>query len=58
VPLIVVNCIILGRAEGFAYHNGVPRSVPRRTRHGTRLHVAITILGAMREILGNGTVTS
>ena len=38
VPLIVVNCIILGRAEGFAYHNGVLALSPRRPRDGPGVH--------------------
>ena len=57
VPLIVVNCIILGRAEGFAYHNGVLRSVLDGLGMGLGFTIAITILGAIRELLGNGTVT-
>jgi electron transport complex protein RnfE len=57
VPLIVVNCIILGRAEGFAYHNGVLRSFLDGLGMGLGFTLAITILGAMREILGNGTIT-
>jgi electron transport complex protein RnfE len=57
VPLIVVNCIILGRAEGFAYQNGVLRSLLDGLGMGLGFTLAITVLGAMREILGNGTVT-
>ena len=57
VPLIVVNCIILGRAEGFAYHNGVLRSVLDGLGMGLGFTIAITILGIFREIIGNGTIT-
>jgi electron transport complex protein RnfE len=57
VPLIVVNCIILGRAEGFAYHNGALRSLLDGLGMGLGFTIAITILGALREILGNGTIT-
>jgi electron transport complex protein RnfE len=57
VPLIVVNCIILGRAEGFAYQNGALRSLLDGLGMGLGFTVAITILGALREILGNGTIT-
>jgi len=57
VPLIVVNCIILGRAEGFAYHNGPLRSVLDGLGMGLGFTLVIVILGAFREILGNGTLT-
>jgi electron transport complex protein RnfE len=57
VPLIVVNCIILGRAEGFAYQNGVLRSLLDGLGMGLGFTLAITLLGALREILGNGTIT-
>ena len=57
VPLIVVNCIILGRAEGFAYHNGVLHSLLDGLGMGLGFTIAITILGTFREILGNGTLT-
>ncbi len=57
VPLIVVNCIILGRAEGFAYHNGPLHSVLDGLGMGLGFTIAITILGTFREILGNGTIT-
>lgn len=57
VPLIVVNCIILGRAEGFAYHHSAPRAVVDGLGMGLGFTLAITLLGALREILGNGTIT-
>jgi electron transport complex protein RnfE len=57
VPLIVVNCIILGRAEGFAYHNGVLHSLLDGLGMGLGFTIVITILGTFREIIGNGTLT-
>ncbi len=56
VPLIVVNCVILGRAEGFAYRNSVWKSVLDGLGSGIGFTIAITILGSIREILGNGTI--
>ncbi len=55
VPLIVVNCVILGRAEGFAYKNSVWKSVLDGLGSGLGFTIAIGILGTIREILGNGT---
>jgi electron transport complex protein RnfE len=57
VPLIVVNCIILGRAEGFAYKNGALRSVSDGLGMGLGFTLVIVLLGALREIIGNGTIT-
>jgi len=57
VPLIVVNCIILGRAEAFAYTNGLLRSAADGLGMGLGFTLVIVILGAFREILGNGTLT-
>ncbi len=57
VPLIVVNCIILGRAEAFAYKNDVLSSTLDGIGMGLGFTLTITILGAIREIIGNGTVT-
>lgn len=56
VPLIVVNCIILGRAEVFAYHNSIIDSILDGL--GTSLGFAIVVLliSAVRELLGNGTI--
>ena len=53
VPLIVVNCIILGRAEAFAAKNGVAASVADGIGIGYTL--SLTFLGSLREIWGNGT---
>lgn len=55
VPLIVVNCIILGRAEGFAYHNGVWKSILDGLGKAIGFALAIVIMGSIREILGKGT---
>ena len=57
VPLIVVNCIILGRAEAFAYTNGLLRSAADGLGMGLGFTLVIVIIGAFREILGNGTLT-
>ena len=55
VPLIVVNCIILGRAEAFAAKNGVAASIADGLGIGLGFTMALTFLGSLREILGNGT---
>ncbi|MDR1620473.1 MAG: electron transport complex subunit E [Clostridiales bacterium] len=56
IPLIVVNCIILARAEAFASKNGVLRSAMDGLGMGIGFTLAITIIGTIRELLGNGTV--
>lgn len=55
VPLIVVNCIILARAEAFAAKNGVAASVADGLGIGLGYTLSLTFLGSLREILGNGT---
>ena len=55
IPLIVVNCIILGRAEAFASKNGVLKSALDGIGMGLGFTLALCILGTIREILGNGT---
>jgi len=55
IPLIVVNCIILGRAEAFAQKNSVWNSILDGLGMGIGFTVAITLIGSIREILGNGT---
>ena len=55
VPLIVVNCIILARAEAFAAKNGVAASVADGLGIGLGFTLSLTFLGSLREILGNGT---
>ncbi len=54
IPLIVVNCIILGRAEAFAGKNGVVPSFFDGLGMGLGFTVALTVLGAVREMLGTG----
>jgi len=56
IPLIVVNCIILGRAEAFASKNPVAASVADGLGMGLGFTTSITVLGIIREILGNGSV--
>lgn len=56
LPLIVVNCIILARAESFASHNTIGLSVMDGLFMGIGYTVALTLLGAVREILGNGSI--
>ncbi len=56
IPLIVVNCIILGRAEGFAAKNSVFSSIIDGLGMGVGFTLAITTLGCCRELLGNGSI--
>lgn len=56
IPLIVVNCIVLGRAESFASKNSVIDSACDGLGSGLGFTLALTVLGIIREILGNGTV--
>jgi electron transport complex protein RnfE len=56
IPLIVVNCIILGRAEAFASKNTIWQSLLDAIGMGIGFTMALTILGAIREILGNGSI--
>ena len=56
LALIVVNCIVLGRAESFAAKNGVIESILDGIGSGIGFTLALTFLGAVREILGNGSV--
>ncbi|MCK4236936.1 MAG: electron transport complex subunit E, partial [Candidatus Krumholzibacteria bacterium] len=56
IPLIVVNCIILGRAEAFASKNSVAISIIDGFGMGAGFTVALVIIGAIRELLGNGTI--
>jgi len=55
IPLIVVNCIILGRAEAFASKNGVLYSVADGLGMGLGFTLALLVISTFREILGNGT---
>lgn len=54
IPLIVVNCIVLGRAEAFAYKNGLFRSMIDGLAMGIGFTFALVCMGAVREILGGG----
>lgn len=56
IPLIVVNCIILGRAEAYAYKHKPVASLFDGIGMGLGFTIAITILGLVREILGSGSV--
>lgn len=56
IPLIVVNCILLGRAEAFASKNGVLASLLDGLGAGIGFTFALTLLGGTREILGTGHI--
>ena len=56
IPLIVVNCIILGRAEAFASKHGVIPSFFDGLGMGIGFTLALTLLGAVRELLGTGKI--
>jgi len=56
IPLIVVNCIVLGRAEAFASKNSVWSSVVDGAGMGLGFTAALGVLGAIREILGAGSI--
>lgn len=56
IPLIVVNCIVLGRAEAFASKNGIGASAVDGISMGLGYSMALTILGSIREILGSGSI--
>jgi electron transport complex protein RnfE len=56
IPLIVVNCIILGRAEAFAQKNKVLHAILDGLGMGLGFTLALTLMASIREILGNGTI--
>ena len=56
IPLIVVNCIVLGRAEAFAAKNNMLMSLLDGAGMGLGFAFALTLLGAVREILGSGSL--
>ena len=56
IPLIVVNCLILGRAESFASKNNLWSSIIDALGMGLGFVIALTVLGATREILGSGSI--
>ena len=57
IPLIVVNCIVLGRAEAFASKNGLVLSLADGLGIGLGFTISLGALGAFREVLGAGTLT-
>lgn len=57
IPLIVVNCIILGRAEAFAARNTVWDSIADALGMGIGFTLALCVVGSIREVFGNGTWT-
>jgi electron transport complex protein RnfE len=56
IPLIVVNCIILGRAEAFASKNGALDSILDGVGIGIGFTLSLTTIGAVREVLGSGAI--
>ena len=56
IPLIVVNCLILGRAEAFAAKNNIKSSLIDGLGMGLGFTMALVMLGGLREILGNGSI--
>lgn len=56
IPLIVVNCIVLGRAEAFASKNGPVASIIDGLGMGLGFTLSLTLLGAIRELLGSGKI--
>ncbi len=57
LPLIVVNCIILGRAESFASKNNVKKSIIDGLITGLAFAITISIIGAFREFFGTGSIS-
>ena len=57
IPLIVVNCVVLGRSEAFASKNGVLRSLLDGLGIGIGFTLSLAALGAVRELLGTGLLT-
>ena len=58
LPLIVVNCIVLGRAEAFASRNSVVSSIFDGAGMGLGFTLSLTVLGALRELMGTGKIFS
>jgi electron transport complex protein RnfE len=56
IPLIVVNCLILARAEAFAFKNGVVSAALDGIGMGAGFTLSLVILGAVRELFGNGSI--
>lgn len=58
IPLIVTNCLIIGRAEAFASKNDIPRAILDGFMMGVGFALVLIALGAIREIVGSGTLLS
>jgi len=58
IPLIVTNCVIIGRAEAFASKNKLPRAALDGFMMGLGFTFVLVILGGIRELIGNGTLLS
>ena len=58
IPLIVTNCVIIGRAEAFASKNKLPRAALDGFMMGLGFTIVLVILGGIRELIGNGTLFS
>jgi electron transport complex protein RnfE len=58
IPLIVTNCCVIGRAEAFAFKNDVLKSAVDGIATGLGFMLALVLLGAVREIIGQGTLFS
>lgn len=56
IPLIVVNCMILGRAEAFAYHNPIRLALPDALGMGLGFSIVIVSLAILRELFGSGRI--
>ncbi|NJM11014.1 MAG: electron transport complex subunit E [Synechococcaceae cyanobacterium SM1_2_3] len=56
IPLIVTNCCVIGRAEAFAFKNGVAKAAMDGIATGLGFLLVLVLLGAMREIVGQGTL--
>lgn len=56
IPLIVVNCIVLGRAEAFANSHGVLESACDGLGEGLGFTASLTVIGMVREVLGSGSI--
>ena len=57
IPLIVVNCVILGRAEAFASRNGIVDSLADGVGSGLGFTLALAVVAAVREVVGDGSLT-
>jgi len=57
IPLIVVNCLVLGRAEAFASKNGIISSLADGLGMGLGFTLSLGLLGAVRELIGTGTLS-